>query len=94
MLPKQYVGKSERPFYFRLNNYSRHRIKSIDQNNLILVEQDFYTNSHDFNTDAKFAIIKRIEKDTNMKSITLKKKEKKKRQMDKKSENKEHLDLI
>ena len=35
---KQNTGESEWPFYFRLNN-SRDRIKSRDQNNLILVKQ-------------------------------------------------------
>ena len=55
----------------------------MGQNNLTFVEQDFCTNSHDFNTDAKFTIIKRIEKDSNTISIT----EKKRRQIDKKSEN-------
>ena len=30
---KKYGGKSERPFYYRLNTY-RHRNKCMDQNNL------------------------------------------------------------
>ena len=52
--------------YFRINN-NRHRIKSIDQNNLLFVEQHSRINDDDFNKDAKFTIIERIEKDINMK---------------------------
>ena len=55
----------------------------MDQNNQIFVEQNFCTNGHDFNKDAKFNIIERIEKDKNMKSII----KKNKKQIDKKSEN-------
>ena len=51
-------------FYFTIGN-----IKSIDQNNLILVKHYFRANGHDFNRDTKFIIIERIEKDTNMKSM-------------------------
>ena len=58
---KQYVGRSEWPFYFRLNNY-RHRIKSTEYNKLLPVEQHFRLPNHDFNKDAKCTIIERIEK--------------------------------
>ena len=55
---KQYIGKSEWPFYIRLNNY-RHRIKSMVYNKLILEEQHFHLNAHNFNIDAKSTIIER-----------------------------------
>ena len=71
----QYVGKSEWLFYFRLNN-SRRRIKSMNQNNLVLDEQYFWTNCHNFNRDTKFAIIERIGKHIDMKSIIGEKKDK------------------
>ena len=58
---KQYVGKSEWPFNFRLNNY-RHRIKSTDYDKLLPVEQHFRLANHDFAKDAKFTIIEKIEK--------------------------------
>ena len=58
---KQYVGKSEWPFNFRLNNY-RHRIKSTDHHKLLPVEQHFHLANHNFSRDAKFTIIERIEK--------------------------------
>ena len=58
---KQYVGKSEWPFNFRLNNY-RHRIKSTDYDKLLPVEQHFRLSNHDFARDAKFTIIEKIEK--------------------------------
>ncbi len=58
---KQYVGKSEWPFNFRLNNY-RHRIKSTDYDKLLHVEQHFRLANHDFSKDAKFTIIEKIEK--------------------------------
>ena len=58
---KQNVEKSDRPFYFSLNKY-QHRIKSMDQNNLILVKQNFWMKCHNFNRDAKFTIIERIKK--------------------------------
>ena len=41
----------------------------MDKNNLILVEQHFHSNSHDFNRDTKFTITERTEKDTNIKSM-------------------------
>ena len=63
----------------------------MDQKNLILVEEHLCTSGHDFNWDAKFTIIKKIEKDINIKSIIMiKKKEKekkKRRQIDKMSNN-------
>ena len=40
---KQYVGKSGWLFYLRLNNY-RHKIKSMNQNNLMLVKEHILTN--------------------------------------------------
>ena len=52
-----YIGKSEWPYYFRLNNYS-YRITSLNYNKLILVEQHFHSN--DCNCDVKFIIRKRI----------------------------------
>ena len=48
----------------------------MDQNSLILVEQNFHINSHNFNRDVKSTIIKIFEKDTNMKSMIEKKKDK------------------
>ena len=56
---QRYVGKSEWLFYFRLNNY-RHRIKSMDQYNLILDEQLF--RSHKFNKVPKFTIKNKLKK--------------------------------
>ena len=56
---KQYIGKSKWPFYLRLDN-CRHRIKSMEKNNLILVEHCFCTNGYDFNRHAKFTIIERM----------------------------------
>ena len=58
-------------------------MKSVGQNNLILANQHFCTKGQDFNRYAKFTIIKRIEPDINMKPLTYKKR----RQMNKKSEN-------
>ena len=77
----RYHRKLELLFYFTSNSY-RHKKKSMDQNNLIFVEQHFPTNSNDFNEEAKSTLIK-TEKDSNMKSII----EKKRRQLNKKSEN-------
>ena len=39
----------------------------MDYNKLILVEQHFYLNVHDFNWDTKFNILERIEKKLNKK---------------------------
>ena len=58
---KQYIVKSEWPPNNRLNNY-RYRIKSLDHNKLLPIEQHFCLANHDFNTYARFTIIKRIEK--------------------------------
>ena len=44
-----------------------HRIKSIVQDNLILPEKHFHANRHDFNRDAKFTTLERIEIEINMK---------------------------
>ena len=41
----------------------------MDHSKLIPVEQHFRSNDHDFNRDAKFTIIERIEKDINIKSV-------------------------
>ena len=45
----------------------------MDQNNLILVDRQFYLNGHDLNRDGKFTIIERIRKDVNIKLIKKKK---------------------
>ena len=45
----------------RKTNKTRHRINTMDYNKLILVEQHFCSNSHDFNRNAKFTI-ERIKK--------------------------------
>ena len=70
---------SEWPFWYRLNNL--HRIKFIDYNNLVLVEQHFRTNLHDFNKMQNSLL------DINMKLLKKKKKKKEKRILDKKFEN-------
>ena len=49
--PSQYTGKSEWPLNFRINNYT-HSIKSLTQNNFILVEQFFHLT--DYNIYPKF----------------------------------------
>ena len=49
-------------------------MKSVLQNNLIFIEQYSRTNGYDFNRNAKFTIIKKIEKDINIKSIIKKSK--------------------
>ena len=59
---KQYVGKSEWPFNYRLNNY-RSRIKSTQYDKLLLVEKHFKEQHHIFTRDARFTIIERIEKE-------------------------------
>ena len=46
----------------------------MDQNNLILIEQHFCKNGHDFNRDAIFTITERIEKDINIKAMIEKRK--------------------
>ena len=62
--------------------------QTMDQNNLIEVEQHFHTNFHDFNRDTKFSIIERSEKDINTESIMGGgvKQKRKRQQMNKKSE--------
>ena len=59
-------------FYSRQNN-NRYKIKSIAQNNLILEKQHFHSNSPNFNSKCKIHHYR--------------KKWKKRRQIDKKSEN-------
>ena len=59
---KQYVGKSEWPFNYRLNNY-RSRIKSTRYDKLLPVEKHFREQHHVFARDARFTIIERIEKE-------------------------------
>ena len=59
----------------------------MDQNNLTLVEQRFWSNDHDFNRDAKITIIKTTGKDINIKAIIEKRQKNKKFEMS-------HLDLI
>ena len=49
----------------------------MEQNNVILVEQHFRTNGHNFNLDANFTIRERIEKDVNIKKRRKKKKKEK-----------------
>ena len=58
----QYVGKSEWPFNYRLNNY-RSRIKSAQYDKLLPVEKHFKQQHHIFARDARFIIIERIEKE-------------------------------
>ena len=60
---KQYVGKSEWPFNFRLNNY-RSRIKSAQYDKLLPVEKHFKEQNHVFERDARFTIIEKIEKES------------------------------
>ena len=57
----QYIGKTEWSFNIRLNNY-RYRIKSTNTSNLLPCEKHFKLASHDFEKDAKFTIIEKIEK--------------------------------
>ena len=58
MLPKTIHWNVRLTIYFRLNNY-RYKIKSIDYKKLILVEQQFHSNEHDINRDAKFTTYNR-----------------------------------
>ena len=46
------IDQLERPFYFRLNNYT-YRIKSIDCYKLP-IEYNIYQVDHDFTRDAKY----------------------------------------
>ena len=59
----QYIGKSESKFNLRINIY-RHKITSPNPSNLLPVEQHFRAQDHDFNVDAKFTIIEKLEKNT------------------------------
>ena len=61
----QYIGKSEWSFHIRLNNY-RHRISSTKAENLLPCERHFKLANHNFATDAKFTIIEKIEKTSNI----------------------------
>ena len=45
-------------------------INSMDYIKLILVEQHFHSNHHNFNRDARLTIIERIEQVTNIKPMT------------------------
>ena len=65
---KQYVGKSEWPFNYRLNNY-RSRIKSTQYDKLLPVEKHFKEQNHVFERDARFIIIEKIEKE-NVQNMT------------------------
>ena len=65
---KQYVGKSEWPFNYRLNNY-RSRIKSTQFDKLLPVEKHFKERNHVFERDARFIIIEKIEKE-NVENMT------------------------
>ena len=56
---KQYTRKSEWPIYFRRNNYIL-RMKSIDDNKLLPMEEHFCSIDHSFIRDTKFSIIERI----------------------------------
>ena len=70
---KQYVGKSETQFNLRLNLY-RNRIYSARHNSLTPVEKHFKELGHDFNRDATFVIIERIEHNSPEKIPTIIKK--------------------
>ena len=56
----QYVGKSEWQFNIRLNNYRSH-IKNCDINKLLPVEKHFLLPNHNFEQDAIYTIIEKIE---------------------------------
>ena len=64
--PKTICWKGRIAVLFRLNNY---RPGINQRNNLILLEQHIRQNSQEFNGDAKFTVIERIEKYTNMTQI-------------------------
>ena len=67
---------------FTLYQISRHKIKSMYRNKLILIEQHFRTNGHNSDKNPKLTIIERIKTYINMKFII----EKKVSQMKKKPE--------
>ena len=62
----QYVGKSEPPFYLRLNNY-RYEVKGKEPSPSA---KHFQLPEHDFEKRAKFTLIERIEKPDNFDNKT------------------------
>ena len=62
----QYVGKTETPFYLRLNNY-RNEVK---RRGTSPSAKHFLLPEHDFEQHAKFTLIERIEKPDNFEDKT------------------------
>ena len=56
----QYIGKSEWQFNIRLNNYRSH-IKNLEIEKLLPVEKHFLLPNHDFERDAVYTLIEKIE---------------------------------
>ena len=53
----QYVGKVETELSLRINNHRKDVLKS----NAIPADRHFAQRDHDFNSDAKFTIIKKLQ---------------------------------
>ena len=53
----QYVGKVETELSLRINNHRKDVLKS----NAIAADRHFAQRDHDFNSDAKFTIIKKLQ---------------------------------